>query len=114
MEPNAPLAYAPGTELHWPIMSTLGGHGDRLEINIYIYIYMDHYYYNPEVFVNQLNQFSLWNNFLYPFSKEGFDLSIYSPYYSITKATKYNYSIKCEYHKVQLVFKQLWTMSGNN
>ena len=25
-EPNAPLAYAPGLELHYPIISTLGGH----------------------------------------------------------------------------------------
>ena len=31
MEPNAPLAYAPGTELHRPIMSTIGGHGVQLE-----------------------------------------------------------------------------------
>ena len=27
---NSPIAYAPGTELHFPIMSTLGGHGDPL------------------------------------------------------------------------------------
>ena len=31
-EPNAPLAYAPGLELHHPIMSTLGAHGVQLEI----------------------------------------------------------------------------------
>ena len=30
-EPSAPLAYAPVTELHRPIMSTLGGHGFWLE-----------------------------------------------------------------------------------
>ena len=34
MEPNAPLAYAPGMELHLPIMSNLGKHGGRLEIDI--------------------------------------------------------------------------------
>ena len=31
MEPNASLDYAPGTELHHPIMSTIRGHGFRLE-----------------------------------------------------------------------------------
>ena len=35
MEPNAPLAYATGLELHHPIMSMLGGHGGRLDIYIY-------------------------------------------------------------------------------
>ena len=30
-EPNAPLAYTPGLELHHPIMSILGCHGGRLE-----------------------------------------------------------------------------------
>ena len=31
MEPNDPLAYAPGLELHHPIISTLGDTGGRLE-----------------------------------------------------------------------------------
>ena len=31
MDPNVPLDYAPGLELHHPIMSTLGGHVCRLE-----------------------------------------------------------------------------------
>ena len=30
-DPNAPLDYALGTEHYHPIMSTLEGHGDRLE-----------------------------------------------------------------------------------
>ena len=30
-EPNYPLAYDPGLELHHPIMSMIGGHGGRLE-----------------------------------------------------------------------------------
>ena len=30
-EPNAPLSYAPGLELHHLIMSTLGEHGGKLE-----------------------------------------------------------------------------------
>ena len=34
-EPNAPLAYAPGSELHNPIISILGGYGGRLDIYIY-------------------------------------------------------------------------------
>ena len=29
-DPNNPLAYAPGLELHHPIMSMIGGHGGRL------------------------------------------------------------------------------------
>ena len=29
MYPNAPLASAPGTENHRPIMRMLGGHGDQ-------------------------------------------------------------------------------------
>ena len=32
METNTPLAYALVLEIHHPIMSTLGGHGGRLEI----------------------------------------------------------------------------------
>ena len=38
MEPNDPLAYAPGLEFHHQIMSMLGGNGGWLEIYIYIYI----------------------------------------------------------------------------
>ena len=30
-EPNPPLVYAPGNELHIPIMITLGGHREKLE-----------------------------------------------------------------------------------
>ena len=33
-ETNTPLAYAPLLEIHHPIMSNLGGHGGRLEIDI--------------------------------------------------------------------------------
>ena len=33
---SAPLAYAPGLELHHPIMSEIEGHGGRLDIYIYI------------------------------------------------------------------------------
>ena len=35
-ELNTPLAYAPGLELHPPIMNTLGKHGCRLYRDIYI------------------------------------------------------------------------------
>ena len=35
METNAPLASAPGLELHHPITSMLGGHGGQLERDIY-------------------------------------------------------------------------------
>ena len=31
MEPNVPLAYDPGSELHRLTMSTLGAHGGKLE-----------------------------------------------------------------------------------
>ena len=31
MDPNDPLAYAPGLEIHHPTMSMLGGHGGQLE-----------------------------------------------------------------------------------
>ena len=34
MDPNAPLAYAPGSELHHPTMSVLGGHGGQLDRDI--------------------------------------------------------------------------------
>ena len=37
-EPNATLAYAPGLEPHQLIMSKIGGHGGRLEREIYIRI----------------------------------------------------------------------------
>ena len=30
-EPNDPIVYAPGLELHHPIMRTLGGYGGNLE-----------------------------------------------------------------------------------
>ena len=32
-EPSDPLAYGPGSEHHRPIMSIIGGHGGRLEID---------------------------------------------------------------------------------
>ena len=38
MEHNDPLDYAPGTELHRFIMSTLGGHGGRLERERVMYV----------------------------------------------------------------------------
>ena len=34
-EPNDPLTYAPGSELHHPIVSMLGGNRRRLEIDRY-------------------------------------------------------------------------------
>ena len=34
METNALLAYDPGIELHYPIISTLGGHGGQLDREI--------------------------------------------------------------------------------
>ena len=37
-EHNAPLTYAPGLELHHPIMSMLGGHGGQLERDYYILV----------------------------------------------------------------------------
>ena len=37
-EINAPLAYDPVLELHHPIIFTIGGHGRRFDIYIYIYI----------------------------------------------------------------------------
>ena len=44
-EPNDPLAYAPGTKLHRPIMSMLGVNGGRLDTYIYLYIYIYIYIY---------------------------------------------------------------------
>ena len=35
MEPNAPLAYAPGLEMHHPIMSILGGGRCQLEREVF-------------------------------------------------------------------------------
>ena len=47
MDPNAPLAYAPGLELHHPIMSNLGGHRGQLYIEIYIiYLSLKTYMYS--------------------------------------------------------------------
>ena len=37
-EPNSPLTYAPGLELHHPIMSNFGDPGGRLERESYISI----------------------------------------------------------------------------